>query len=313
MDCEKGRLRRLGLASTAIGAILTGAVFCTALPFAGPARAGDDMLGTVGSWVNNLPLINEKPQTDGGAIDYRPRPALVVPPNSDLPPPQPAASTSPNWPKASDSTALVNARADSRRPAPSADVLPPGDSNDAVFVRDTGPNCNSLMGIPMCFNAPWGQEVKLPGATESKEARGVMVKTQPRKYLIDPPAAYTEPVQLSEADQKATVSTQAAPVVGAAMAGGSNPSEPAPAPGKSKCMFAPGWFGCPYYTEADTAQPAQASQAQASAATQPPTLARPSQQGAAMAGGANPSESEQTQQGKSGCMFPPGWFGCPYN
>ncbi|MGB7092213.1 MAG: hypothetical protein WBD60_07475, partial [Methylovirgula sp.] len=67
------------------------------------------MLGFVG-WGPS------KTAQDG--IDYTARPALVVPPKMDLPPPQAPLAKPTDWPNDPDAAARRRAEADSRRPAP---------------------------------------------------------------------------------------------------------------------------------------------------------------------------------------------------
>ncbi|MGB8278567.1 MAG: hypothetical protein WCF20_11645 [Methylovirgula sp.] len=342
MDLERGLLRHISLASTAVGAFL-----CVALPVASPAQAqaaDGNMLNSVTNFFS-APFGGGKPapaEDNDGVIDYRPRPALVVPPTNDLPPPQPAAARSPDWPKDPDAAALRKAKADSRRPAPKAAVAGPeapqaeapapakraaddlrtlpegsldplwlartmtapakddspaaGDAapGQSVYLPPEGPNCNSVAGMPMCFTAPWGQEVALPGAVKGGGGQGVRLRTSAsRKYLIDPPVTYLEAVPIS---QNAPGNAQAQ--------GGQKPTgaAAAPAPGEkkppSKCMF-PGWFGCPEQTPA-----VQLSQ-------RDPAIGQT--QGAQPAAGATASAETGgpgSQPAAKKCMFP-GWFGCP--
>ncbi len=280
MGFERGLRRHIGLASTAVGITL-----CVALPLASPARAGDDMFGAVGNLLK-VPLTG--PSGDNGdAIDYRPRPALVVPPTNDLPPPHSSVTRTANWPKGRDSTAFVKAQADSRRPAPSSDSQIPGDAgSQVVFLPENGPNCNSVAGIPMCFDTPWGQHVALPGAAQSSEPRVTRLSTTPtRKYLTDPPVTYTRAVQLSqsESENKQGQGGQKSSVAAA----------PAEQPPASKCAW-PGWFGCP---ERPSVQVSQSEQGYT-----------PAQ------GGQKPAETAPAAEKPtaSKCAWP-GWFGCPYN
>ncbi len=245
MDFERGLLRHIGLASTAVGAFL-----CVALPAASPAQAqasDGNMFSSVTNFVS-APFGGGKPASvddNNGVIDYRPRPALVVPPTNDLPPPQSQGARSPDWPKDPDGTALRKAKADSRRPAPSAGSAAGADAgpSQGVYVPVDGPNCNSVAGMPMCFTMPWGQEVTLPGA--KKDNQGVRLTTSAsRKYLTDPPVTYMEAVQLSQNEPGHAQDQGGQKATGAVAA--------APAPGEKppvKCMF-PGWFGCPAQTQA---------------------------------------------------------------
>jgi hypothetical protein len=307
MEFDRGQLRRIGLASTAAGALL-----CATLP----VHAGD-------AW-NPLSMIGgaNKPADDSnGVIDYRPRPALVVPPSSDLPPPQASDPRSADWPKAPDATALKAAKADSRRPAPSMDsqVNGSGGPSQPVFLADKGPNCNSLAGMPMCFTTPWGQDVALPGAVKSDQLHGVVLNATPtRQYLTDPPANYLGAVPLPAHEEHPASGGTAAAAPGATA--GQEPP---------KNCNTPGWFGCPetYNTQPGAAQtgwdvgvgkstqqcvapglfgcPANPpAQTQASASVATSTAPPPAQAPVPAPAPATPPASK--------CATP-GWFGCPEN
>lgn len=116
MVLETRMIRRLALVASAGWLAL-------ALP--GPARADNNwwnsMLGMMGMGPKN-------PADD--AIDYSARPALVVPPKMDLPPPQAAVARPSDWPNDPDAAARHRAEADSRRPAPRTPT-PAADDNSA--------------------------------------------------------------------------------------------------------------------------------------------------------------------------------------
>jgi hypothetical protein len=174
----------------------------------------------------------------GSAIDYRPRPALVVPPNNDLPPPHPSVVRSADWPKDPDSAMLRRARADSRQLAPASDSKIETDDMDSPDDASPPPppeqtaavpsNCTTIGGMPFCVATPWGK-VTLPGGGAKSAANNSgdvhLSATPTRKYLTDPPVNYLKPVQVSESDReqaKAIAKTQ------------------------TKCLIpTPGWFGCP--------------------------------------------------------------------
>jgi hypothetical protein len=140
----KTRLTR-GLTLTASAAWLA-----FVLPGAAPARADgnwwDSMLGAIGIGPN-------KPADD--AIDYSARPALVVPPKMDLPPPQPTMARPADWPNDPDAAARRRAEADSRRPAPPAPPAAPGDAS--TDADDSGDNqqTDPKASLP---DAPRGQK-----------------------------------------------------------------------------------------------------------------------------------------------------------
>ena len=216
MNFERGLLRRIGLASTAAGALLY-----AALPMAAPARAGNDnMLSSVTNFFK-APFGGGTPTTDGDAneaIDYRPRPVLVVPPSYDLPPPQPRAAGIADWPKEPDGVALRKAKADSRRPAPPIDAsagdhTPSPDGVVATNASTQSANCSGGTGKSACVAVPWRNSNAfnlsqipglnlIPGLKKSGEPAIVRLNSNPtRKYLTDPPVDYMEAVQLPENGQ----------------------------------------------------------------------------------------------------------------
>ncbi|MHB8886564.1 MAG: hypothetical protein ACYC5H_16075 [Methylovirgula sp.] len=232
MDFERGLLRRIGLASTAVGAILF-----AGLPMAEPAWAGDgNMFSSVTDFFKS-PFGGGKPAADNnanGAIDYRPRPALVVPPSYNLPPPQTHVAHVPDWPKEPDAVALRKAKADSRRPAPPSDAsagddtpspdasAPSQDNVAAAAPAQSGSqsgrpmSCSAVAGTPVCVSTPWAN-VDLPNlgnipglnlipglkkSDQKSAASDIHLNPNPsRKYLTDPPVDYMEAVQLPESDQ----------------------------------------------------------------------------------------------------------------
>ena len=91
----------------------TGGVALAALLAAGPAHADGDMWNSMLGWVGMGHKANASTNgPDDGAIDYTPKPALVVPPKMDLPPPQASTSTPADWPHDPDATARVKAEAE---------------------------------------------------------------------------------------------------------------------------------------------------------------------------------------------------------
>lgn len=204
MNFERGLLRRMGLASTAVGAFLY-----AVLPMAEPAQAGDDNMFSSVTNFFQAPFGGGKPGADKSndrVIDYRPRPALVVPPSYNLPHPQSSVTRSADWPKASDAAALREAKADSRRPAPLADQaasdVASGDAGqESRIIRSGAPapqsNCTSVAGMQVC--APWGK-ISLPGFGKDEADSGdIRLNAHPkRKYLTDPPVDYMEAVDVPE-------------------------------------------------------------------------------------------------------------------
>jgi len=180
-------------------------VALVALLAASPARADGDMWNSMLGWVGMGHKQQQSP--DDGTIDYTPRPALVVPPKMDLPPPQTARGTPADWPHDPDATARAQADADSRRPAPSSDSSSDQSSSDFVADADKAKpadsgeveNCTNQAGKPICFYGPaglmnftkgWGNLFQGHSEDTSKLKIG---SEPPRKYLIQPPPGYQMP------------------------------------------------------------------------------------------------------------------------
>jgi hypothetical protein len=203
MNSKRRLLRQMGLASAGLGATLVAAV-----PLAVPAQAGDNMFSSVTNFLAS-PFGGKKKPSDpaDGTIDYRPRPALVVPPNDSLPPPQAARPNVADWPKERDAVALRRARADSRQPAPRGDGdYAAQDDSRTVPVSNSAPgrttSCSNMMGMPVCITTPWSN-VSIPGFGDKEETAGdIRLNPNPqRQYLIDPPVDYMEAVQLPDQGQ----------------------------------------------------------------------------------------------------------------
>ncbi|MEW6438161.1 MAG: hypothetical protein AB1508_13450 [Pseudomonadota bacterium] len=187
---------------------LTGSAALAALLVAGPAHADGDMWNSMLGWVG----LGHKQQSspDDGTIDYRPRPALVVPPKMDLPKPQASTSTPADWPHDPDASARAAAQADSRRPAPSSDSSNDGTSGDFVADADKSkPNasgesetCSNQAGKPICFYGPsdlvnftkgWGNLDGMFGS-HPEDTSKLQVGVEPhRQYLTQPPPGYQMP------------------------------------------------------------------------------------------------------------------------
>lgn len=190
---------------------LTGSAALAALLVAGPARADGDMWNSMLGWVG----LGHKQQSspDDGTIDYRPRPALVVPPKMDLPKPQASTSTPADWPHDPDASARAAADADSRRPAPSSDSSGDGDfvadadKTDKTKTNASGESeaCSDQAGKPICFYGPsdlvnfakgWGNLTNMGGMFQShpEDTSKLQVGVEPhREYLTQPPPGYQMP------------------------------------------------------------------------------------------------------------------------
>jgi hypothetical protein len=232
MVLETRVIRRLALAASAAW---------LALVLPGPARADDNwwnsMLGMIGMGPN-------KPANDD-AIDYSARPALVVPPKMDLPPPQAAVARPPDWPNDPDAAARRRAEADSRRPAPPTPVAPtdesatddadqstqataapaantPNKSKSAVAPSGDFSKSMGLAGGGTSIFSGGGGALDLSnlnlsnwnpfGSTDiSKTARTLKVGVEPqREYLTQPPPGYRAPVAVDDSAQGASEPAAAA-------------------------------------------------------------------------------------------------------
>ncbi|MGO9132929.1 MAG: hypothetical protein ACLP8A_02615 [Methylovirgula sp.] len=288
MEFDRGLLRHIGLASTAVGAFL-----CVA----SPALADGNMFGQVTNFFTAPFGGNKANQDDNGdVIDYRPRPVLVVPPSNDLPPPHAVVTRTANWPKDPDGAALRRAKADSRRPAPSSDSKLDPSQVDALADTPAKPSdrtesCSNVRGTPVCISMPSFNGIpgveNLFGADKSNTE--IHLSSNPhRKYLSDPPVTYLAPVQVTrDGDGDGRVTAGAVTTGGAAAA----PGQPG---AQSQCMF-PGWFGCP------ERQPVVRISQSGDASSGPAPAQGAPAQGAPVSA---------AQPGAKKCMFP-GWFGCP--
>ena len=162
---------------------------------------------------------------DDGAIDYTPKPALVVPPKMDLPPPQASTSTPADWPHDPDATARAKAEADSRRPAPSSDSSSDNSSGDFVADADKAkPDnangeseaCTNEAGKPICFYGPSGlmnfaKGWNMGGLFQShpEDTSKLRIGSEPpREYLIQPPPGYQMPKVKDEDSDAAADATR---------------------------------------------------------------------------------------------------------
>jgi hypothetical protein len=202
------------------------------LPSPGPAHAADN-----NNWWNSMlgfmGMGPSKPAND--AIDYSARPALVVPPKMDLPPPQQAVARPADWPQDPDAIARRKAEADSRQPAPA----PASASNDASDDTSDQPAQAPAPPLPKDKIAPTpearsaglagagssifdgGGPLMLPsfnlsnlnpfnlgGNDEDKGPQTLKVGVEPpREYLTQPPPGYRTPVVPDEAASSAPDAT----------------------------------------------------------------------------------------------------------
>jgi hypothetical protein len=186
----------------------TSSVALAALLIASPARADGDMWNSMLGWVG---LGHKQASPDDGTIDYTPRPALVVPPKMDLPPPQTATATPQNWPHDPDAAARARADADSRRPAPTSDSSsdPSPDFNadaDKTTSKtnsktDQEVSCSGSDGKGVCFYGPSGLIDLTKGfnmgglfTSHPEDTSTLRIGSEPpREYLTQPPPGYQIP------------------------------------------------------------------------------------------------------------------------
>ncbi|HLH10614.1 MAG TPA: hypothetical protein VKV77_01905 [Methylovirgula sp.] len=119
-------------------------------------------------WNSFLGFVGMGPKDPADStIDYSARPALVVPPKMDLPPPQTAKVRPADWPNDPDAGARHAAEADSRRPAPpspdaGADASADADQSDQSAQpaqqskADSPPDPGSITGDKK-VSVPWDQ------------------------------------------------------------------------------------------------------------------------------------------------------------
>ena len=199
----------------------TSGVALAALLAASPARADGDMWNSMLGWVgmgHKSAAATDGP--DDGAIDYTPKPALVVPPKMDLPAPQASTSTPADWPHDPDAIARVKAEANSRRPAPSSDSTSDNSAGDFVADADKAkPDnangeseaCTDPAGKPICFYGPSGLMNFTKGwnmgglfSTHAEDTSKLRIGEEPpREYLIQPPPGYQMPKVKDEDDSDA--------------------------------------------------------------------------------------------------------------
>jgi hypothetical protein len=223
------------------GLALAASASWLALALPGSAQADDwwnSVLGVVGLGPN-------KPTDD--SIDYSARPALVVPPKMDLPPPQTATAKPADWPNDPDVAARRKAEADSRRPAP---PTPPSDASSSDNQSDQADDADQTGQTPgnqpaaaqKTKAADWigsqsaglsgggtsvfgtgGQPLSLPNVSSwnpsdwnpfgksdnTQAARTLKVGVEPqRQYLTQPPPGYRSPVAV-DTDSETSQDTSA--------------------------------------------------------------------------------------------------------
>lgn len=202
---------------------LMGGIAFAALLAASPARADGDTWNTMLGWVG----LGHKHSPDDSTIDYSPRPALVVPPKMDLPPPQTAAAPPQNWPHDPDKMARARADADSRRPAPSSDSSADATTGDFVAdadktktnaKTDQAVRCSGEGGKGICFYGPSELVDMMKGfnvgdmfGSHTENTSTLRIGNEPpRQYLTQPPPGYQMPKVKGEEDEDSAADASSA-------------------------------------------------------------------------------------------------------
>ena len=174
----------------------------------GPARAFDDRPAAIGPLSSVFGILGGDSKDDGN-IDFRERPALVVPKGSVLPQPRPGAgSRAANWPQDQEVVRRRDEAARARQPQqielnknPSLDKreLLSGRNDDQPIAVQLCDNYRS--GAPDCERTPMEkikQVFTLGGASSANDV--VIVGKEPdRAYLTEPPKGYRRATQTVKA------------------------------------------------------------------------------------------------------------------
>ncbi len=177
------------------------------------ARAGDDnnsssssssefYKATFGRFLEGFGL---KSADDNAAIDYRERAPLVIPPNSNLPPPEKASAVpNPAWPKDPDvgrrrqreklerNRNVEEEREREERPLP-ADQLAPGPRPRGSVNKDVeGPKDIGELLKPSELGYKTGDVIKNMFHGKNESVAG-FTGERPRASLTDPPPGYQTP------------------------------------------------------------------------------------------------------------------------
>ncbi len=186
---------RLGLA-TAVAGLLSVAGFSSATP----AWAVEDtnMFNSV------LGFVGMQFDKEQDSIDYRARAPIVVPPRTDLPPPN-GAVRGPAWPNDPDIAAERRAALDSRRPAPQLTPNSRVEMSQTELQQGRGPlpsggppdECQAGAGTPLCLYTPWKV---LKSVVTGFQADTVQPGPEPpRRYLTEPPVGYRQATGVAKA------------------------------------------------------------------------------------------------------------------
>ena len=170
------------------------------------AQSFDDRPSTIGPIIGMF-TGGDDTKAD---IDFRERPALVVPKTHDLPPPRPSAGRAANWPQDQEVTRRRNeaARAHeptqieyNKNPALSKAELMRGRSDDepvAVSICETYTN-----GTPDCAPTAMEKIKRVFTLGDSNKDIVVVGKEPDRGYLTEPPRGYRRASQTMKATREA--------------------------------------------------------------------------------------------------------------
>jgi hypothetical protein len=186
---------RLGLA-TAVAGLLSVAGFSSATPAS--AEEDTNMFNSV------LGFVGMQFDKEQDSIDYRARAPIVVPPRTDLPPPN-AAERGPAWPKDPDMAAERRAALDSRRPAPQLTPNSRVEMSQTELQQGRGPlpsdgppdECQAGAGTPLCLYTPWKLLKSVVTGFHSDTVQPG--PEPPRRYLTEPPMGYRQATGVAKA------------------------------------------------------------------------------------------------------------------
>jgi hypothetical protein len=195
MIFDMGLRRRLGLA-TGVAALLSVAGFSGATP--AWAEEDTNMFNSV------LGFVGMQFDKEQDSIDYRARAPIVVPPRTDLPPPN-GAVRGPAWPNDPDVAAERRAALDSRRPAPQLTPHSRVEMSQTELQQGRGPlpsdgppdECQAGAGTPLCLYTPWKVLKSVVTGFHSDTVQPG--PEPPRKYLTEPPVGYRQATGVAKA------------------------------------------------------------------------------------------------------------------
>ncbi len=213
------------LARTGLGMTLGALVFVGAASFPIPAVAFDDKPSTFDPIMNLIGL--GKDDAEKPAIDFRERPALVVPKGDELPSPQAGGSQrAANWPVDHDVARQRAAKAAARAPRvislnERTSMTPAELQKGRIDQKQDSPEiCDErISGTPDCSALTPAEKLKrvfsLGGSEEEKNKDVSRPGIEPaREYLTEPPKGYRKATTQVEVKQRAPNRPYEAPSAG---------------------------------------------------------------------------------------------------